>query len=328
MEGVQGFEVLRPLGKGSFGFVAQVKSNQSGAVYAAKISTGMGKALLAPESNIHSCMVHPNIVQFVSSFDIAYCPQNPIIPSAGGNCGVILLEFCDVGTLSDVIKQYGVLNHEQLIRLTSAMASALLYMREQGVIHRDVKPDNILFCNNYAKLGDFGVAKFAEDVQNDAGTGTPLFMAYESFIGEYTYATDVYALGVTLYVAYTGNTPFPLPNPNNLMQSFAQRRLDFSKIGRRDRIPELENLIMMMLQFQPHKRIPPKAILNHPFLTTNPTKMEIDDDEAEKLLLNIRKLKMDFGQGTREQFYYYLANRNTGTTMMSLRTFTSLYDKL
>ena len=83
-----------------------------------------------------------------------------------------------------------------------------------------------------------------------------------------------------------------------------------------------------MLQFQPHRRITPKEILNHPFLNLKETQMEVGGDEIEGLLIEMRKLYVDFGQGSREQFYYYLANRNTGTDMMSLRTFTTLWDKL
>jgi serine/threonine protein kinase len=325
-----GFQVLRPLGRGSFGFVNQVKSNETGFVYAAKISRGMGKTLLASEANIHSRMVHPNIIQFVTSFDIAFCPQNPLLPAAGGDCGVILLEFCDVGTLSNVIEKYGVLNREQLVKLTSAMASALLYLREQGVIHRDVKPENILFCNDYAKLGDFGIAKFAENTRHEQGTGTPNYMAYESFIGEYTFATDMYALGVTLYFAYTGRLPFNLPSPKQLMQSFAQRKVDFTGVTRKEgRLPELENLILSMLELQTNKRITPKGVLNHPFVVGNGNKMDTEEDENfENLLITIRAVKRDFGQGSREQFYYYLANRNTGPDMLSLRMFTKLWDKL
>lgn len=330
METQNRFEVLAPLGKGSFGVVSKVVSTNSRKVYTAKISSEDGKNLLIAESNIHSRLTHPNIVQFVTSFDISHYPQNPLIPVAQGDYGVILLEFCKEGTLSNILQKYGRLKPGQLKLLVKSMISVLIYLKEQGIIHRDIKPDNILFCNNYTKLSNFGVAKFAHIGQDVVAVGTPLFMAFESWVGEYTFATDIYALGVTLYYAYVGQFPFVPPTLQNLTQNYTSRSVDFrGKIAENLRIRELEDLISKMLKLRPGDRITPKMILRHPFLmSVSDAQMDdFDDDELSELEM-FRRVKLDFGDGNREQFYYYFANLDPSRAMMSLTKFIELWDQL
>jgi serine/threonine protein kinase len=325
------YKVLKPLGQGSFGAVMKVESSATGEVFAAKVSTSSGKKLLVSESNIQSRLTHPNILQFITAFDIHHCPQNPIVPlpaSVQGDCGVILLELCTGGSLDDVLKTNPVLTTRQLQLLTRQIGSGLLYLKEQGIVHRDIKPANILFCGGVAKIGDFGISKFVEDKTRGGGAGTLLFMGYESHVGAYTFATDTFALGVTLYLAYLGIYPFPIPDANDIKGSYERRRLYFSSTIRpaSNRIPALENLLINMLMTEQSQRIPIKGVLKHPFTARSQSSdMDLKNDG---IALQFAKLKSDFGNGTREQFYYYLANRNPAIDNMSMNRFTELWDKL
>ncbi len=108
------------------------------------------------------------------------------------------------------------LSHEQIIDLISQVASALAYAHAQGVIHRDVKPSNVLLDAGWALLSDFGLVKLHEvaiqltDVGK--GIGTPAYMSPEQAQGgAVDQRTDIYALGVILYEMLTGTIPHDAP---------------------------------------------------------------------------------------------------------------------
>ena len=326
------YAVDKRLGQGAFGLVLQVISGSSGESYAAKVSTGDGKMAIVSEADIQSRLIHPNILQFITSFDIHHCPQNPILPlpnGVTGDCGVILLELCSGGSLENILDRYKILTLDQLRMLTKQIGSGLLYLKEQGIIHRDIKPANILFCGGDAKIGDFGVSKFAEDRNRDLpGTGTPNFMAFESYTGEYSFATDVYAFGVTLYLAYIGKLPFDMPDLNNIRKSYDDRKVWFRKKDKHDDFKNVETLILSMLKTDQARRIEIKKLMTHPFVSTINVEMDDSDDDDDAIADKFKRWKSDFGQGSREQFYYYLANRHPSSRMMSMKLFTELWDQL
>lgn len=108
------------------------------------------------------------------------------------------------------------LRQEQIIDLISQVASALAYAHAQGVIHRDVKPSNVLFDAGWALLSDFGLVKVQEVVPQltdvGKGIGTPAYMSPEQAQGgAVDQRTDIYALGVILYEMLTGTLPHDAP---------------------------------------------------------------------------------------------------------------------
>ena len=145
----------------------------------------------------------------------------------------IVMKYVEGGTLKDVLER-GKVPFDQSALLLEQVALALDYAHGQGIIHRDVKPANVLMARpDWALLSDFGLAKVAEATVKLTGTGvgmgTPEYMAPEQAHGLETDArADIYSLGVTLYamvtgqVPYTGSTPIdvilkhvnaPLPSP-------------------------------------------------------------------------------------------------------------------
>lgn len=129
----------------------------------------------------------------------------------------LVTEYCEAGTLRDLMESPISLNIEQKLKLITDILAGLAYTHLQGIIHRDLKPENILLSLSpygwVAKISDFGVAKIEkEDKQNDSyslgDTGSPAYMAPEQFYGKYSYSSDIYAVGIILYELLTGNRPF------------------------------------------------------------------------------------------------------------------------
>ncbi|MBM2812876.1 MAG: Protein kinase protein [Chloroflexi bacterium] len=129
----------------------------------------------------------------------------------------IVSELIEGGTLADLLK--GALPLDQCIRLLKPVASALDYAHTRGVIHRDVKPSNVLMAEDGTPiLSDFGIARMIETdarlTQTGVGIGTPEYMAPEQAMGHTVGpAVDTYALGVVAYQMLTGSVPFASSTP-------------------------------------------------------------------------------------------------------------------
>ena len=128
----------------------------------------------------------------------------------------ILMEYMPGGSLKDMIDDKGALPIDLAISYVSQIAYALALAHRNGVIHRDIKPDNILFtADGVPKLADLGIAKFLSDSQSSTLTmkghilGTPAYMAPEQMMDSHHIdaRADIYSLGVVLYEMLTGNRP-------------------------------------------------------------------------------------------------------------------------
>ncbi len=151
------------------------------------------------------------------------------------------------------------LSPERAIHLISQIAEALAYAHSRGIIHRDVKPNNILLDNDWALLSDFGLAKISHAATRLTGTGrgigTAAYMSPEQSQGrEIDNRTDIYALGVILYQMLTGKIPHDADNPLTIMMQRVSeppvrpRELDSS-------IPEyIEQVILRALAREPDYR--------------------------------------------------------------------------
>ena len=117
------------------------------------------------------------------------------------------------GSLADRLSS-GPLDPAVACRVVCDVAGALQYAHDRGVLHRDVKPENILFADDTVKLADFGIAKLLEQPEGLTMTGTvvgtPAYLAPEVALGEEaSAASDVYALAVVLYELLAGRLPYP-----------------------------------------------------------------------------------------------------------------------
>ncbi len=130
----------------------------------------------------------------------------------------LVMPYVDGCTLRDYLFQHKPLTLEEAASFLSQIASALQHAHDQGVVHRDVKPSNILLRQDgYAYLVDFGLAKAMEGAEAltsvGAMVGTPEYMAPEQSNGMSDYRSDIYSLGIILYQMLTGQLPFSAASP-------------------------------------------------------------------------------------------------------------------
>ena len=154
-------------------------------------------------------LAHPNIVQV---YDAGEADFN------GKETSYIVMEYVPGGDLKELIDATGRLPGPELARLGDEVCAGLAHAHEHGVIHRDIKPHNILLDENgHAKVTDFGIARALDTTQatrTGSFLGTALYSSPEQLQGKkVTPKSDIYSLGVTLYQAATGEPPFSGTTP-------------------------------------------------------------------------------------------------------------------
>jgi serine/threonine protein kinase len=171
----------------------------------------------------------------------------------------LVMPYVEGGTLRDYLLKRKQLTLEEAASFVDQIASALQYAHDSKVVHRDVKPSNILLrLDGYAYLVDFGLAKAlmgAESLTSDgAMVGTPEYMAPEQSNGHSDYRSDIYSLGVILYQMLTGRVPFMAESPVAISLKHIQTTpIPPGKLN--SEIPSsIEQVILKALEKDPHQR--------------------------------------------------------------------------
>ncbi|MEA2826125.1 MAG: eukaryotic-like serine/threonine-protein kinase [Actinomycetota bacterium] len=217
-------------------------------------------------------LAHPNIV---STFDTGVDAS-----LGGGGLAFIVMELVDGRTLKDVLAERGPLDAHEATTLAAQVAGALHYAHEAGIVHRDVKPANILICSDgRVKVADFGIAKAALSDVNFAdfdltGTGmvvgTAKYLSPEQFEGQpVDRRSDVYALGVVLYEMLCGRPPFT----GNTDMAIGIQHVDHKPLSPRQvraGIPRpVEAIVLKAMAKSPDHRYPTAAALQSALLSVD-----------------------------------------------------------
>ena len=209
-----------------------------------------------------------SIERFRREIHFAASLQHPhIVPvlSAGTAGGLLYysMPFIRGDSLKDRLAHDEQLPIAEVIRLLREVAEALAYAHEQGVVHRDIKPGNILFSDGHALITDFGVARALDDATGSSSLtsaglalGTPLYMAPEQAIADPNadHRVDIYALGVVAYEALTGQPPFAGGSAKRLLAAHVTELADPVAQRRHDVPRALNDVVMRCLEKLPSDR--------------------------------------------------------------------------
>ena len=199
------YRLLKLIGSGGFAAVYKAIDPDKNIVAIKVLSKDYSKnrhmiERFSQELSILKGLSHPNIVRVLGNgryFRSYY----------------IVMEFVDGIDLKNRITKVGSIREKDAIEILIQVAGALGYIHSYSIVHRDVKPQNLLMVQNNVKLTDFSIALLNPAVMKRAsefGTGTPFYMSPEQIRG-YTLdkRTDIYSLGITAYEMLTGIMPFP-----------------------------------------------------------------------------------------------------------------------
>jgi serine/threonine-protein kinase len=167
------------------------------------------------EFSILSQLAHPNLVKVLELFE------------ANGTLN-IRMENLDAMSLKDVLRARRPLPPVVAMSIGARVAGALAYAHEKGILHRDVKPDNILLTSKgRVKLADFGVARAGRNGGTRAGAvvGTPAYLSPEQLSGrlDVSVAADIFSLGVVVYEMLEGRLPFPAGRRSGVVEMVQHR---------------------------------------------------------------------------------------------------------
>ena len=224
------YEFREPIGEGGAGTVYRAfdrETQDEVAIKVLSVNLSDNPTLhrrLAVEFQAACALEHPNIVRALE------CNHD-------GEISYLVYELVDGGSLGDRIEQRGKCSEDEAIPIITQLTQALHYAHERRIIHRDIKPDNVLLTSSgKVKLTDFGLAKdynnYAQDITRPASAlGTPHFMAPEQFADAKTADSrcDIYSLAATLYNLVTGKLPFDAKSAVSILANKEMMRLPSPK---------------------------------------------------------------------------------------------------
>lgn len=201
------YKILSPLGSGGFGAVYLAKDTWIDKDVAIKVphKQNLNFTELLREPRLLAALDHPNIVSITTA-------------EKEDQLFFIVMEYVDGKTLDDLIAEKAPLETAIVVNYTKQIAKAVDHAHQQGVIHRDLRPPNMLVSEaDVLKVTDFGTSRFLEIAAHGTTViGSPPYMAPEQFAGKAVFASDLYSLGITMYQMLTGALPYNAPAPSDL----------------------------------------------------------------------------------------------------------------
>ena len=203
------YKILSALGSGGFGSVYLAEDTWISKKVAIKVphrqNVDFGE--LVREPRLLASLSHPNIVSVLTAEK-----QEDIF--------FIVMEYVAGETLETIITREGGLDLAHTLDFTCQICNALDHAHGQGVLHRDLRPANVLVSEaGMLKVADFGTSRFLEiAARGTTVIGSPPYMAPEQFQGKAVFASDIYSLGVTMYQMLTGGLPYDTPSPADLQR--------------------------------------------------------------------------------------------------------------
>jgi len=277
------YVIGKRIGEGAYGSVRKAVRKSSGDIVAIKIIDRnkynvIDKKYLSSEISIIMSVNHPSIIETYDIFDT-------------DNKLYIVMNYVEGGTLEDRINSAGSLSEECARCIARSLLSALACLHSFGIVHRDIKTDNILCADILnkgceVKLSDFGLGAMTK--QSDESTSNVL----ESVIGCWFYiapeqakcerygaAVDIWAAGVLIYRMLSGEYPFSGKSPGDVLCQIRAGKFNFSPAFV-NISEDAKDLIRLMMEVDPHRRINALDTLQHPWLYDHELQIDVPDIRA------------------------------------------------
>jgi len=243
------YKVLRELGSGGMATVylaEDIKHRRRVAVKVLRpdLAASLGRERFFREIEVAARLQHPHILSLFDSGE-------------SGGFLYYVMPYVEGISLRDRLAQGGELPVNEVVRILAEMADALAYAHGQGVVHRDIKPDNVMLSGRHALVMDFGIAKAVSEATGPSSItsvgialGTPAYMAPEQAMaeGQIDQRADIYALGVVAYELLTGKPPFVAASPQQVLAAHVTQAPEHVTQRRITCPPALAAVVMRCLE--------------------------------------------------------------------------------
>jgi len=258
--GKDDFELLKVIGKGSFGKVMQVRKKDDGQIYAMKV---LRKEAIIARKQVDHTRAEKAILQkirhpFIVKLNFAFQTEDKLY---------MVLDFVNGGELFFHLKNEGKFSEERIRLYAAEISLALNHLHSMDIVYRDLKPENILIdSDGHICITDFGLSKEITPEEGATHTfcGTPEYLAPEVLKGQgHGCPVDWWSLGTLIYEMFTGLPPFYSQNINIMYQKILNGELRFPDFMS----PDACDLLEGFLTRDPAKRLGSdfNQVKNHPF---------------------------------------------------------------
>jgi calcium-dependent protein kinase len=298
------YEYISLIGNGSFGKVRLfVERECKSFKYAIKtikkdIFNPYNIQSIKREIDILRSLDHPNIVKYFETYE-------------DENYLHIVMEYIPGDNLFQVLteKLNRKLTERQISKIMSCLLKAVLFLHHNGIIHRDIKPENIVFSDtgNFKslKLIDFGLSIQQNARKEKRRVGTPYYMAPEMISGNFVKESDVWSIGVIMYILVTGKQPFSGKTKEEVYDKVKNGKYDFKTLYYSKCSNLVKDLIKKILVTEPDKRMTIEACLEHSWFKQFENDKNINLAFSEEIVNSLKQFQNQ--NLLQKEIRYYLA---------------------
>ena len=273
---------------------------------------------LKNELEILRSLDHPNIVKYFETYEDEKYLHIVMEYIPGDNLFKVLTE-----------KLSHKLTERQISQIMTCLLKAVLFLHHNGIIHRDLKPENIVFSDtrNYKslKLIDFGLSIQQNAKKEKRRVGTPYYMAPEMIFGNFVKASDIWSIGVIMYIMVTGKQPFWGKNKDEVLNKVKNGRYDMKSLYYSKCSNSVKDLIKKMLVTEPEKRMTVEACLEHSWFKQFENDKYINLAFSEEIVDSLRQFQNQ--NLLQKEIRFYLAKLFSDKEVTKLKKAFTAVDK-